>query len=75
MTEMKAMFEGERSQMLHDLHLQKEYILSEHDKAVETLKEGQRVELRSLETRYRERQVQDAKVRKLKNIAAELLLN
>ncbi|XP_046339268.2 centrosomal protein of 112 kDa-like isoform X3 [Haliotis rufescens] len=60
-TEMKISFEHERSQMLHDLHLQKEYILSEHEKAVETLKEGHRVELRSLEARYRERGDKDTK--------------
>ncbi|XP_046555303.1 centrosomal protein of 112 kDa-like [Haliotis rubra] len=59
--EMKLSFEHERSQMLHDLHLQKEYILSEHEKAVETLKEGHRVELRSLEARYKERSDKDTK--------------
>lgn len=60
--ELKMTFEGEKSQMLRDLHVQKEYILTEHERNMENLKELHQAELQGLEARLKERQDKYEKV-------------
>ncbi|XP_035824981.1 uncharacterized protein LOC101862025 isoform X2 [Aplysia californica] len=54
--EMKMSLEGEKSQMLRELHVQKEYLLAEHDKDMDNLKDLHRAEVLALEARLKERQ-------------------
>ncbi|GFO39281.1 centrosomal protein of 112 kda-like, partial [Plakobranchus ocellatus] len=53
--EIKMAAEGEKSQMLRELHVQKEYILTEQERETENLKEMHKTEILALEARLRER--------------------
>ena len=53
--EIKMAGEGEKSQMLRELHVQKEFILSEQEREMENLKDVHKTEILALEARLRER--------------------
>lgn len=56
-------FEAEKTKMLRDFHMQKEYILKEHEHDIEHLKELQETEIQKLETRIKEKQDKFDKVK------------
>lgn len=60
--ELKMSFEGEKSQIMRDFHVQKEYIITEHDKDIENHKEMHRAEVQAIEARLKERQDKSDKV-------------
>ena len=62
MAELKMSVEGEKSAMLRELHVQKEYLLAEHDRDMENLRELHKAETQALEARLRERQDRAEKV-------------
>ena len=47
---------------MKDFHQQKEMVLSEHDKEIDTMKEQQRNEIYDIESRYKDKQDKDSKV-------------
>ena len=55
--------EHEKAQMLKDFHIQKEMVISEHEKEMENMKEMHRGEMYEFECRMQEKQERDAKVR------------
>ncbi|KAJ8307985.1 hypothetical protein KUTeg_012859 [Tegillarca granosa] len=69
--ELKMQSDAEKQQMIKDFHLQKEMVLSEHDREVENLKESHRNDIYDLECRMQERQEKDAKITKLKSQAEQ----
>ncbi|XP_076459677.1 uncharacterized protein LOC143292894 isoform X2 [Babylonia areolata] len=62
LTELKMNFDNEKAQLLHEVHLQKEYATTEHEREMEQLREAHRNEIKAIEARFRERQEKDAKV-------------
>ena len=54
--------ENEKAQMLHEVHVQKEHMASEHERELEQIRETHKNEMKALEFRYKERQEKDAKV-------------
>ncbi|GFS06657.1 centrosomal protein of 112 kDa-like [Elysia marginata] len=53
--EIKMAGEGEKSQMLRELHVQKEYMLSEQEREIDSLKDIHKTEILALEARLKER--------------------
>lgn len=47
---------------MKEFHQQKEMVLSEHDKEIDTMKEQQRNEIYDIESRYKDKQDKDSKV-------------
>lgn len=60
--DLKMSFEGEKSQLMRDFHMQKEYIITEHDKDIENTKDMHRSEIQALEARMKERHDKAEKV-------------
>ncbi|XP_059139719.1 centrosomal protein of 112 kDa-like [Physella acuta] len=54
MAELKVSAEGEKSQLMREFHMQKEFTLSEHEKDLEGLKEIHQAEMLALEARLKE---------------------
>ena len=66
--EIKMAAEGEKSQMLRELHVQKEYMLSEQERETESLKDIHKTEILALEARLREKTDKAEKVNKMQNV-------
>ncbi|XP_055875153.1 uncharacterized protein LOC106078496 isoform X1 [Biomphalaria glabrata] len=56
LAELKMNYEADKSQFMREFHMQKEFLLSEHERDLENLKELHRTEVLSLEARMKEKQ-------------------
>jgi hypothetical protein len=63
LADLRLNLENEKSALLHEVHVQKELMMAEHEKEMEHMREQHRSELRALDSRYKDRQEKDAKVR------------
>lgn len=62
LAELKMNYEADKSQFMREFHMQKEFLLSEHERDLENLKELHRTEVLSLEARMKEKQDKAEKV-------------
>ncbi|XP_055954492.1 centrosomal protein of 112 kDa isoform X3 [Patella vulgata] len=73
LAEIKIFFDNDKTQLLRDFHIQKDYILSDHEKDLDNIKEAHKAELNCLEMKSRERQEKDNKtMRELETQLREL---
>jgi hypothetical protein len=63
LADLRLNLENEKSALLHEVHVQKELMMAEHEKEMEHMKEQHRSELRALDSRYKDRQEKDGKVK------------
>lgn len=54
--------EQEKAQYMKEFHQQKEMVLTEHDREIDTMKEQNRNEVYDIECRFKEKQDKDSKV-------------
>ena len=59
--DLKMTLEQEKAQYMKEFHQQKEMVLSEHDKEIDTMKEQQRNEIYDIESRNKDKQDKDSK--------------
>ncbi|XP_071162463.1 centrosomal protein of 112 kDa-like isoform X4 [Mytilus edulis] len=59
--ELKMSLEQEKAQYMKEFHQQKEMVLTEHDREIDTMKEQNRNEVYDIECRFKEKQDKDSK--------------